>query len=205
MRVESCPPTEKKCGSSGSVTAVAWTAAEDAGVGDGESDGEGAGDLPALMAAHAVGHGVDAQPRAHRLLHGLANYLSAFLPPPEGLLRTAAMAVVADGEAVLVPGSLLSAVKLVQPRLHRAGFQIADVPVTLLAPDTAELVVPEPAVTVDEAVIEGVGGGSPTSEPRPAPRDDGRGVPPAELERQDGGDHRRGAEQNARGARQHRA
>ena len=38
-----------------------------------------------------------------------------------------------------------------------------------------------------------------------APRDDGRGVPPAELERQDGGDHRRGAEQNARGARQHRA
>ena len=101
-----------------------------------------------------------------RLLHGLANYLSAFLPPPEGLLRTAAMAVVADGEAVLVPGSLLSAVKLVQPRLHRAGFQIADVPVTLLAPDTAELVVPEPGVTVDEAVIEGVGGGSPMSEPR---------------------------------------
>ncbi len=44
MRVESCPPTEKKCGSSGSVTAVAWTAAEDAGVGDGESDGEGDGD-----------------------------------------------------------------------------------------------------------------------------------------------------------------
>ena len=29
---------------SGSVTAVAWTAAEDAGVGDGESDGEGDGD-----------------------------------------------------------------------------------------------------------------------------------------------------------------
>src|SRR5207253_7728338 len=51
------------------------------------------------------------------------------------------------------------------PRLHRAGFQIADVPVTLLDPDTAELVVPEPGVTVDEAVIEGVGGGSPTSEP----------------------------------------
>jgi len=44
MRVESCPPTEKKCGSSGSVTAVAWTAAEDAGVGDSESDGEGEGD-----------------------------------------------------------------------------------------------------------------------------------------------------------------
>ena len=44
MRVESCPPTEKKCGSSGSVTAVAWTAAEDAGGGDGESGGEGEGD-----------------------------------------------------------------------------------------------------------------------------------------------------------------
>ena len=44
MRVESCPPTEKKCGSSGSVTAVAWTAAEDAGGGDGESDGEDDGD-----------------------------------------------------------------------------------------------------------------------------------------------------------------
>ncbi len=43
MRVESCPPTEKKCGSSGSVTAVAWTPAEDAGGGDGESDGEGDG------------------------------------------------------------------------------------------------------------------------------------------------------------------
>src|SRR5437867_4159479 len=40
MRVESCPPTEKKCGSSGSVTAVAWTTAEDAGGGDGESDGD---------------------------------------------------------------------------------------------------------------------------------------------------------------------
>ncbi|HEY3126260.1 MAG TPA: hypothetical protein VGK07_04300 [Candidatus Limnocylindria bacterium] len=44
MRVESGPPTEKKCGSSGSVTAVARTPAEDAGGGDGESDGDGDGD-----------------------------------------------------------------------------------------------------------------------------------------------------------------
>jgi len=44
MRVESCPPTEKKCGSPGSVTAVAWTPAEDAGGGNAESDGDGDGD-----------------------------------------------------------------------------------------------------------------------------------------------------------------
>ena len=44
MRVESCPPTEKKCGSSGSVTAVAWTSAEDAGGADGEGDGDSDGD-----------------------------------------------------------------------------------------------------------------------------------------------------------------
>ena len=44
MRVEPGPPTEKKWGSSGSVTAVAWTSAVEAGGGDGERDGDSEGD-----------------------------------------------------------------------------------------------------------------------------------------------------------------
>jgi hypothetical protein len=44
MRVESCPPTGKKCGSSGNVTGVTWTPAEDAGGGDGESEGVSEGE-----------------------------------------------------------------------------------------------------------------------------------------------------------------
>ncbi len=72
IRVESCPPTEKKCGSSGSVTAVAWTPVIEAGAGDGDGVGdgvdEGADDAGGEDGDPAVADGVGARAAGRQAL-----------------------------------------------------------------------------------------------------------------------------------------
>jgi hypothetical protein len=93
-----------------------------------------------------------------RIVHALAAHLSAHLDdeptsdPESGLLQTIALGAVAGSNAYLLPRWLLSSLKTVQPRLNRLGVQLVDGPRTLVDATTGELVVPEPAVTVDPSV-----------------------------------------------------
>ena len=95
---------------------------------------------------------VRARSRA-RVLHGLFSYLSTHIAPPEGL-HTSALAAIADGKAVLLPGFLRASLKTLQPHLRRAGWRLADVPYCTLDVDEAEIIVPEPTLTIDYSVVE---------------------------------------------------
>jgi hypothetical protein len=92
-----------------------------------------------------------------RVLAALLQHLSAELSPGDtdpSLLRVFATAVVADGRAVLAPAGLADHLKLVQPRFAKAGIAMVDVVDPLVDPVTAELVVPEPTVPFDAAVLD---------------------------------------------------
>lgn len=92
---------------------------------------------------------------ARRVVLGLANYLSPFVDPVAAdeaggtLLRTGAVGAVIGDAAVLLPTNAVLWLEQVQPRLHRAGIQLVDLPYSTIDTATTELVVPEPAVTID--------------------------------------------------------
>jgi hypothetical protein len=89
-----------------------------------------------------------------RALAALLQYLSADLEPADPTLtRVNATPVIHRGDALLLPAGLVDHVKLLQPRLAKAGLCIADSPRTLLDITTRELVVPEPVVPHDASVI----------------------------------------------------
>ena len=75
-------------------------------------------------------------------------------PRDDGLLRTLNLALVVDGEAVLLPPAVRGAVEQLQPRIARFGAQLVDEPSALLDPVRRELVVAEPALTLDWSVLD---------------------------------------------------
>jgi len=90
-----------------------------------------------------------------RVLAALLQYVSAELEPAEpSLARVNATAVVRDGAALLLPAGLLAYLKRLQPRLARAGMALVDTPRVLLDLEASELVVPEPLVPYDAAVLD---------------------------------------------------
>ena len=110
---------------------------------------------------------------SRRVLAGLASFLAAYVPDralrhATGLLRTLNLALVVDGEAVLLPPAVRGAVEQLQPRIARFGAQLVDEPSALLDPVRQELVVAEPALTLDRSVLDEL--------PDPAPS---RSEPPA--------------------------
>jgi hypothetical protein len=92
-----------------------------------------------------------------RVLLALSAHLSALGdgtdPADDGLVRTHNLAIVSDGEAIVLPPGLAGARDRLQPRLARLGFRWLDQPVTVIDPGRAELVVADPAVGVDPAVL----------------------------------------------------
>jgi thiol-disulfide isomerase/thioredoxin len=97
---------------------------------------------------------------AARVLAALLQQLSTALgsgTDDGSLLRAYATPVVSDdGRALLLPAGLADHVQQLQPRLARAGFAMPDVADVLVDPTTAELVVPEPTIPFDAAVLTGV-------------------------------------------------
>jgi thiol-disulfide isomerase/thioredoxin len=91
---------------------------------------------------------------ARRVLRALLGHLSAELAPaPARLTRATATPAVRDGRAVLLPPGLFDHLSLLQPRLTRAGIALADLPFATLDLEARELVVPEPTVAFDNAVL----------------------------------------------------
>jgi hypothetical protein len=90
-----------------------------------------------------------------RVLAALLQHLSADLAAPDpSLTRVDATPVVRDGEALLLPPGVADFVNQVQPRLAKAGIAIVDTPHALLDLHARELVVPEPGLVYDAAVID---------------------------------------------------
>jgi len=98
-----------------------------------------------------------------RVLAGLLQHLSAGLPAAadrdDSLLRVYATPAVAGGRAVLLPSGLVDHVKQLQPRFAKVGVTLVDTPEVLVDPATAELVVPEPTIPYDAAVLDEVDAG----------------------------------------------
>lgn len=98
-----------------------------------------------------------------RVLAGLLQHLSAELAPgaaaDDSLLRVYATPAVADGRALLLPAGLVDHVKQLQPRFAKVGVTLVDTPEVFVDPATAELVVPEPTIPYDAAVLDEVDAG----------------------------------------------
>ena len=92
-----------------------------------------------------------------RVLRGLLAYLDADLHATDpSLVHVHLGAVVRGGRAYFAPGEVITQREHAQPRLHRAGFQVPDVPFLLLDPATNELVIPEPQVVYDREALAGL-------------------------------------------------
>jgi hypothetical protein len=64
--------------------------------------------------------------------------------------------VVSNGRAALLPAGLVDHLKVLQPRLAKAGITLVDGPDARIDPGTAELVVPEPTIAYDASVLDAV-------------------------------------------------
>ena len=84
-----------------------------------------------------------------RVVRALLRYLSDFAAADTSLLRIAATGFVADGRAIVAPDGIRFDMANVETRLNHAGIQVIDAPVLHLDPVTGDIVVPEPALTVD--------------------------------------------------------
>ncbi|MGH9028066.1 MAG: PqqD family peptide modification chaperone [Acidimicrobiales bacterium] len=94
---------------------------------------------------------------AARVLSGLLAFLSSDLSPPDAsLLQLRLPAAVGGGEALLLPSGARELTGQLESRLSRAGVQLVDRPVVLVDPSTAELVVPEPTVGHEPAVLDSI-------------------------------------------------
>ena len=90
-----------------------------------------------------------------RVLAALLSFLSGDLADRDaGLLQVIATPAVRDGRALLLPAGLVDAVKQLQPRFARRGIAMVDTPSALVDLETAELVVPEPRLDHDAAVLD---------------------------------------------------
>jgi thiol-disulfide isomerase/thioredoxin len=123
-------------------------------LGDGSSSGAGRASRALKLLVRGGSQLVRSRSGA-RVLAALLQYLSADVAPADpALTRVRATGVLHGDEALLLPAGLVGFVKQVQPRFARAKLQLVDSPRTLVDVDARELVVPEPAVPHDAAVLE---------------------------------------------------
>lgn len=91
----------------------------------------------------------------HRLVRGLFTHLSSHADnESNGLVKMHGVTLVAGGVAVLAPPVLRQWPELVERRLNARGLRFADTPWALVDPERAEVVVPEPSLTVDWSALE---------------------------------------------------
>lgn len=96
-----------------------------------------------------------------RVLSALAAYLSEHLPgAPAELFRTYNVALIVGGEALLLPAEVADRLEELEPRLSALGARLVDEQYASIAPDTAELVVLPPSLTLDSSVLEELEEGS---------------------------------------------
>jgi hypothetical protein len=89
-----------------------------------------------------------------RILQALVSYLDGFAGHGSpGVLRASALALVADGSAIVVPRALLGSLEALQPRLERQGLRFVDTPFVDIDPTAAELVIEPPTLRVDEGAL----------------------------------------------------
>ena len=101
-----------------------------------------------------------------RVVEALFQYLAKYLPDePNGYLKIRDLALVRDGQSILVPRGVVIWLDLLAPRLSRAGWQFVDRPWSTLDLDTAELVVPPPMLSVDGGWEDEIGVGQSQREP----------------------------------------
>lgn len=91
--------------------------------------------------------------RRRRALLGLLSWLHGHLPADGSLLHLQAMATVGPQGAALAPWTLISSLEKLQPRLHRRGVQVLDAYGARLDLATGDLVVTEPPLAFDPAVL----------------------------------------------------
>jgi hypothetical protein len=84
-----------------------------------------------------------------RIVRALLHHLSDFAEPSLALPKVAAMGFVADGRAVIAPERVRAELTNIETRLNDAGVGVVDAPVLHLDFEGAQLVVPEPALTID--------------------------------------------------------
>ncbi len=90
-----------------------------------------------------------------RALLGLAGYLSTHLETERpGFLRVSAMGVVIDGEVVILPADVNNWLDELQPRLAKLGGAPIDRPYITIDVERREVVVPEPALSLDTSVLD---------------------------------------------------
>jgi peroxiredoxin len=90
-----------------------------------------------------------------RVMAALLQYVSADLEPDTaGLVRVNATAVVHGEQALLLPPGLNNFIKVLQPRLAKAGMTMVDTPRTYVDFEARELVVPDPVVPFDASVLD---------------------------------------------------
>jgi hypothetical protein len=136
-------------------------------VADGRRDGPGR-DLNLLMAGSVALVRSRSPARVVRaLLSHLADEMVDHAPDPN-CLRVAAPAAVVGGAGFLLPPGGLAASPHLQARLAREGVALADVPHPEVDLATLELVIPEPEVSYDAAVVEALAGAAPSALEQPA-------------------------------------
>ena len=102
----------------------------------------------------ADGHQLVRSRSAGRALRGLVAHLSERLGPPDpSLVRLQATPALRDGRGLVLPPQVALRLPELQTRLSRLGIQLADMPWVLVDPEACELVVPEPTIDYDTAVL----------------------------------------------------
>ncbi|NND02274.1 MAG: hypothetical protein HKN91_05755 [Acidimicrobiia bacterium] len=90
-----------------------------------------------------------------RVLRALFQHLTKYLPVESaGLLRVSALALVRDGEAILVPRNIITWLDQLAPRLNRAGWQFVDEPWSSVDLESGELVVSAPTIAVEADLLD---------------------------------------------------
>jgi len=78
-----------------------------------------------------------------RVLRGLAAHLAGHLEAPPGTVRIEGLAAVRGGGAALLPRAAATELEALDPRLHRRGIRLVDMPYALVDPSSGLLIVPE--------------------------------------------------------------
>jgi hypothetical protein len=108
----------------------------------------------------------------HRLVRALVAHVAAHEPLAEGILRLPGVALVRDGEALIACLAPRPSFDVIERRLSSNGLLLVDEPFILVDPTRGELVVPDPALSVDWSAlrrVEDVVGGQRRVEPAAAP------------------------------------
>jgi hypothetical protein len=141
-------------------------------IGGSDAEGRGGRDLHLLYksSTKAVRSRVPS-----RVLRGLVTYLASHtFTCPLDRLRTSAVALLADGDAVLAPPFLLRSLDVLQPRLERAGLRFVDAPFVQIDPAAAEVVVEPSALDVDDSILQALDGRFASSDREPPAVEPGR-------------------------------